>query len=64
MTRIDFEARTSRGALIATFADRPHAIAWAAREGENFPGHKLEEVTTTVERRPVRRMPLRLVRAS
>lgn len=43
-----FEARTAADVLIRTFADRRQALAWKRERACEFPGSRVEEVTTTI----------------
>lgn len=63
MTVCTYEARTARSVLIATFETEKQALKWWEDRSPEFPGCRLEHVTTQtiVIRRTIRRPKLELV---
>ena len=64
MTRIDYEAVTPAGVTSATFDSLPLAKAYVRDNADRLPGLVVEEVTTTITRRPAYRPRLALVRTA
>lgn len=66
MIAATFEARTARGILISTFETEKQALKWWEDRAAEFPGCRLEYVTTQtiITRRTIRRPKLELVRTA